>query len=230
MNLPENEAGASAIEASSDEALRVPCYCEENVWRLAYRKLKQQRGETRYYVVFVSSEEKVVPMLYQKASEAVNGDSNEPVFWDYHVILLEMRERECNIIDIDTCLSPFPAPLNFYLDNSFSPDEFTEAVDPRFRVIDATVFLNNFCSDREHMRKDGKWTAAPPTYKCIQVDASKPTSNLDSYRVMTKADLKSGQRVDHKFGKVMTMDQLRDFAVNGSVALSTDCSMTLCFG
>jgi hypothetical protein len=28
----------------------------------------------------------------------------------------------------------------------------------------------------------------------------------------------------------MTMDQLRDFAVNGSVALSTDCSMTLCFG
>jgi hypothetical protein len=32
-------AAISALSARDDESLRVPFYCEENVWRLLYRKL-----------------------------------------------------------------------------------------------------------------------------------------------------------------------------------------------
>ena len=234
MKLPDNDASASAMAAPTDEALRVPCYCEENVWRLAFRKLKrQQQGfetGTQYYVVFVSSHEKLVPMFYQKASETVNNSSDEPVFWDYHVILLERRENDkAFITDVDTLLTPSPAPLDHYLDKSFRPDEFTEEVIPRFRVIEASVFLNFFSSDWEHMRKNGKWTAEPPCYSCIQVDEKRPTSNLDCYRIMTAADLTIGQRHDDKFGRVMTMDQLREFSLSESTAVPMECSISLCY-
>jgi hypothetical protein len=225
MELPDNEAGASAMASSCDEALRVPCYCEENVWRLAYRKLHFQLESgikgVQYYVVFVSSEEKLIPMLYQKARKSISSSSNEPVFWDYHVILLETKENDAFVFDMDTIVTPFPAPLNLYLDYSFSPDEYTDAVDPRFRVIDAFIFLKYFNSNREHMRINGEWTAVPPTYKCIQLDAVKSTSNLDSYRIMTASERFRGQRVTDKFGKVMTMDELRAFVSNGSAASIT---------
>ena len=231
MKLPDNEASVSAMAASSDEALRVPCYCEENVWRLTFRKLKlQQQGfepGTRYYVVFVSSHQKLVPMFYQKASETVNNSSDEPVFWDYHVILLERREDgKAYVTDVDTFLTPSPAPLDHYLDKSFRPDEYTEEVNPRFRVVDASVFLKFFSSDREHMRKNGKWMAEPPSYRCIQADEARPTSNLDCYRIMTAADLTIGQRHDDKFGGVMTMEQLREFS---STAMSWECPISLCY-
>lgn len=34
-----NDASTTALAAVNDEGLRCPCYCEENVWRLTYRKL-----------------------------------------------------------------------------------------------------------------------------------------------------------------------------------------------
>ena len=39
--IPDNEAHRSAVAALSDQSLRVPCYCEENVWRSACRKMHQ---------------------------------------------------------------------------------------------------------------------------------------------------------------------------------------------
>jgi len=68
------EAAKSALEATSDESLRVPCYCEENVWRLAYRKVHQQevRDSKTYNVVFVSNPKACVPMFEQKAASEKN--------------------------------------------------------------------------------------------------------------------------------------------------------------
>jgi hypothetical protein len=89
-------AAKSAVEAPSVASLRVPCYCEENVWRLAYRRLhdKQKRLDgskennetiTYYHVVFVSNPKACVPMFQQLAST----NRGKAVFWDYHVILLQ---------------------------------------------------------------------------------------------------------------------------------------------
>lgn len=47
-------AEQSALEAQSDKDLRVPYYCEENIWRLGVRKRVHQPGD-RYYAVFISN-------------------------------------------------------------------------------------------------------------------------------------------------------------------------------
>jgi hypothetical protein len=106
-------AAHSALTAPSDVALRVPCYCEENVWRLAFRKLYQQQRQQQqqwqqhnnnnnnsnnndhkedinnptilqYYVIFISNPKACVPMFQQLASS----QRHQPIFWDYHVILV----------------------------------------------------------------------------------------------------------------------------------------------
>ena len=68
--MRSSEAAKSALEATSDSSLRVPCYCEENVWRLAYRKVYQQQ-QTRgtYHVAFVSNPKGCVPMYEQLAAD-----------------------------------------------------------------------------------------------------------------------------------------------------------------
>ncbi len=73
--LVSTEAAKSALQATSDESLRVPCYCEENVWRLAYRKSRLQRSGEAYYVAFVSNPKGCVPMFEQLAAE----DRDQPV-------------------------------------------------------------------------------------------------------------------------------------------------------
>ncbi len=60
----KNSAGATALSCSSEAKLRCPCYCEENVWRLAYRRLNGAAGANtdkendEYHVVFISNPEK----------------------------------------------------------------------------------------------------------------------------------------------------------------------------
>ena len=113
-------AAKSAIEASSDKSLRVPCYCEENVWRLAYRKIHQQEKKQQQekqkqqkkkkkitraaaattttrtttssfqYHVVFISNPKGCAPLFQQLAAS---DRDSAVFWDYHVILLEQENN-----------------------------------------------------------------------------------------------------------------------------------------
>ena len=119
MSAAAAGAAKSAIEASSDKSLRVPCYCEENVWRLAYRKIHQQQEKKQqqqekqkqqqkkiktaaaatttrtttssfqYHVVFISNPKGCAPLFQQLAAS----DRDSAVFWDYHVILLEQENN-----------------------------------------------------------------------------------------------------------------------------------------
>lgn len=126
------EASKTALEAENDTDLRVPCYCEENVWRLAYRiihrKPKQER-ELQYHVVFVSNPAKCVPMFQQLANE----DPLDPCFWDYHVILFHTSQQETIVLDIDSHL-PYKIPLKDYLENVFpNSQEWSPKFLPYFR-------------------------------------------------------------------------------------------------
>ena len=59
------EAAKTALEAENDADLRIPCYCEENIWRLAYRMIhgnNNKLDDVQYHVVFVSNPSKCVPM------------------------------------------------------------------------------------------------------------------------------------------------------------------------
>jgi len=145
-------AEASALDPNlpSEHALRVSCYCEENVWRLAYRRLNASLNQAKekapttaevrkYHVAFISNKDKCCPLFYQKASK----DSSSPCFWDYHVILLETtfsrktsnnssklqdndannniaEEATTNVLDLDSRL-PYPCPIALYLNETFHP-------------------------------------------------------------------------------------------------------------
>lgn len=151
------EATTSALEAPNDKSLRIPCYCEENVWRLACRKLdennkqqqQQQQDEQSYHVVFVSNKRKCVPMFHQVAAK--NDPSNTPCCWDYHVILFcttssgnrssngisesagASSSSETMVLDIDSVL-PYPCPLEDYLTETFPSDfNYTSVYAPMFR-------------------------------------------------------------------------------------------------
>lgn len=117
-------AKKTALEATSDSDLRVPCYCEENVWRLAYRMLhgqeekKKQKPEDgeedllQYHVVFVSNPKKCCLFLHQ----IINDNPLEPCLWDYHVILFctNLRNNLTVVQDIDSHL-PYKIILKEYL-------------------------------------------------------------------------------------------------------------------
>jgi hypothetical protein len=171
---PPQTAAETALQADCDQDVRVPYYCEENVWRLAYRKTHQE-PEHRYFVAFISNSIKYVPMFQQRASS----DVDSPCCWDYHVILLSVTCPENNVLvwDFDSRL-PYPCPLSDYLEESF-PYDYDEPYAPLFRLSPASSFLKNFSSDRMHMYdiKTQTWNAPPPHYDCI---LSGP-SNLKSY-------------------------------------------------
>lgn len=185
MNPPPSTAEtaeATAIQSSShDHHLRVPCFCEENAWRVVYRHLHGQDAERNisdwdnYHVVFVSNENRCCPFFRQRAKP---NDPEEYVCWDYHVIVIRSKKIVDNnqptkntteVLDIDTWL-PYPCPLQDYLDESF-PHANNPRLDPQylplFRVISANNYLKYFYSDRMHMKKDGKWMSPPPEYKPI---------------------------------------------------------------
>ena len=108
-----NSAEATALAAASGMDLRVPYFCEENVWRLAFRMLHhpdhkgRNSSNSQYHVAFVSNASKCVAFLNQKAGIEQGGT----VFWDYHVILLEANEDGTLVWDMDSLL-PFPKSWN----------------------------------------------------------------------------------------------------------------------
>ena len=106
------EAIRTALEAPTDCAIRVPYYCDENVWRLAHRHLS-----CHCHVVFISNARQCVAMHHQ----LVRDDDGGPCFWDYHVILIKTENDETVVLDMDSSLS-YPCPLQEYLQRSFVPE------------------------------------------------------------------------------------------------------------
>uniref|UniRef100_H3A4H0 Protein N-terminal glutamine amidohydrolase n=1 Tax=Latimeria chalumnae TaxID=7897 RepID=H3A4H0_LATCH len=110
-----------------------------------------------------------------------SGRGDNPVIWDYHVILLHVAsEVERFIYDLDTVL-PFPCPFNVYVEEAFKSDkDIQPAFRRKLRLIRADIYLNTFASDRSHMKDpSGKWRMPPPPYSCIETKDSK--MNLDAF-------------------------------------------------
>ncbi|KAL0488202.1 N-terminal glutamine amidohydrolase [Acrasis kona] len=156
------------------------CYCEENIWKIC-EKLKDERD---YYVLFISTLDKRVPIWYQ-------GERKGVCVWDYHVVLCKNQETPI-IYDFDTRLS-FPCDFGEYIAKSFITNLMYEELedkfsDIRFRVISSIEFYNNFSSDRSHMMHDGKYSMPPPQWNLIQMDKN-CTHNLDEYRDMSRTNI-----------------------------------------
>jgi hypothetical protein len=123
-----SEAAQTALEALSDRAVRVPFYCEENVWRLAHR----HSTTTNCHVVFISNARQCVAMYHQLAGE------DGPCFWDYHVILIKTENSKTVVLDMDSRLS-YPCPLVEYLQESLVQDGDYA---PLFRYVHAKTLCS----------------------------------------------------------------------------------------
>lgn len=133
------------------------------------------------FVVFISNENKKIPLWHQKASKSSEG----LVIWDYHVICIQIgnkeRGKESLIWDLDSSL-PFPLPLGKYVSETFRQQLLLKSMFRRvLRVIHAPTFLHHFASNRAHMRDTlGNWISPPPSYEpIIAHDGSE--NNIDEY-------------------------------------------------
>ncbi|XP_053805653.1 protein N-terminal glutamine amidohydrolase isoform X2 [Vidua chalybeata] len=171
------EAGYEAAVPPRPACTYSSCYCEENVWKLCdYIRSQDRYPLEEFYAVFISNDKRMIPLWKQKS-----GHADEPVVWDYHVILLHLSSGEQNFIyDLDTVL-PFPCPFDVYSVEAFRLDD---SLRPEFhrkiRMIRADLYLKTFASDRSHMKDaNGKWQKPPPPYPCIETAGLQvPASSL----------------------------------------------------
>lgn len=136
-----------------------PFYCEENAFHLCSHPDLAARDPA---ALFVRGSAGPCPIWQQRAAEA----PGEPVYWDYHVIVLTRGPWE--IWDLDSTLG-CPVPAGEYLRASFRPDLATVPEQaPRFRLVPAAELAATFASDRSHMRRDdGTYTEPPPPWPPI---------------------------------------------------------------
>lgn len=135
-----------------------PYYCEENIWHLCQDP--QFKGSPGF-VIFISNP--AMQCVFYKQKNGIHGD---PVVWDYHVIFLS-HAKEWVVWDLDTLL-PFPCPFQDYLSGTF-PGPLPEWISPLFKVIPARNYIENFYSDRSHMRDlDNGFTQPPPEWPPIR--------------------------------------------------------------
>ncbi len=95
-------------------------YSEENIYKLAYKYSNQtfEFKECDSFVVFISNENKHVPMWKQRLSS----NEKEPVLWDYHVIyVIPNEDGEAHVIDLDSTLG-YRVPFAKYMKETFHPD------------------------------------------------------------------------------------------------------------
>lgn len=132
-----------------------PFYCEENVWQLAL-----ELGPSGYLVALISNAARQVPVWAQRAAAA----PDQPVLWDYHVLLLRPGAH-AQVLDLDSTLA-FPSPLDRYLETAFAGcASWPEPLRPRVRLLEATAYCARLWSDRSHMRDArGAWLQPPPPW------------------------------------------------------------------
>lgn len=160
-------------------------YCEENIWWLCQRP--EFAGS---HVIVIAAQAECFPILCQCAADS----PDEPLLWDYHVVLLWPTAKGSFLIDFDTTL-PFCTPLSEYFQHSFlDEDDLYPEFIPLFRVLTANDYVAILRSDRRHMRTAKGWLAPPPDWPPISVDES----NLHKFITMS----------DHDYGQILTAAKL----------------------
>jgi len=141
-----------------------PFYCEENIWRLNRRSVFTS---TRRDVVFITSLSGACPLFGMRASAS----PEEPIFWDYHVVLLDWREEQAKIWDLDSIHGAPIAASDWFARTVPDWSVLAQEYHPVFRVVDGEQFDKGFSSDRSHMcDEQGHFAMAPPPWSAPYID------------------------------------------------------------
>lgn len=164
-------------------------YCEENIWQLCQDPYFKG---LELLVCLITNRIRSCAFLAQRAGLPESG----LVTWDYHAVLFTKENKTWMVFDLDTLLG-FPSPLAEYLDRTFSPS-FPEPYQAIFRLVDASRYQEEFCSDRSHMLNGvNEYHAPVPSWGAP--DAGEGGTNL--------AELIDLQ--DQKWGKLYNLSELR---------------------
>ena len=174
MNLPQREHYAYHAR-----------YCEENIWWLC-----QQPEFADSQVMVIAALAEYFPMLCQRAA----GLPEQPLLWDYHVVLLWPTQNQTYLVDFDTFLA-FCTPIADYFQRSFLAEtRLKPQFIPLFRVLQARDYVRVLRSDRSHMKTPTGWLTPPPPWPAI----SPHDNNLHQLTDMT----------DHHYGRIYTASEL----------------------
>lgn len=151
-------------------------FCEENIWLLAKALADQRYDIDKMQVLFLANPVNSLPVYQQLLAPA-----GQPVYWDYHVILLLTMPDSAYLFDLDSRLD-FPCEQFTYLQRSFYDQQhWPEKLKPRVRIIPAGSYLRHFSSDRSHMRNLLP-ASEFPDYPPIQAAAGDNPVTLADYR------------------------------------------------
>ncbi|KAF6158533.1 hypothetical protein GIB67_040047, partial [Kingdonia uniflora] len=218
MRIKEHDSPPTIIPTSPIDFDHTPSYCEENVYMLCKKLMKNgvaNEDGSDLFVVFISNENNQIPLWHQKSSARADG----LVLWDYHLICIQRKKEEntVQVWDLDSNL-PLPSPLKQYVSEAIRPSfQLYSGYQRLFRVVHAPVFLCHFASDRRHMKdSDGTWIAQPPPYEPIVAEDG-DVHNLNEYIKFSTAEVLNVENdtVDcdfsEKMGVVVREGQFEDF-------------------
>ncbi|GMI77124.1 Gln-specific amino-terminal (Nt)-amidase [Hibiscus trionum] len=188
MTTPELHLQPNCLDASDLD--HTPFYCEENVYFLCKKLCSSGIADAHgsdLFVLFISNENKQIPLWHQKASNRADG----VILWDYHVICVQRKKDGGThlVWDLDSSLT-FPCPLATYVSETVRPSfQLFSEFKRFFRVVHAPLFLHHFASDRRHMKdSEGNWTAHPPPYEPIVAEDGS-VHNLNEYMEIHAGDV-----------------------------------------
>jgi protein N-terminal glutamine amidohydrolase len=165
-------------------------FCEENIWHLCQQV---NLNSFQKLVIVISNDKKRCPFWSQK-----NGLLNEPVWWDYHVVL-SVKQNSWLIYDFDSILE-FPSDFNIYREKTFqhSIKNFL----PLFKVFDADFYIASFNSDRSHMMDaKGKWISEPPYWPIIESNRELKLEDILDFTNKTQHKIFNLDEIDMLFIK-----------------------------
>ncbi len=135
------------------------CFCEENVWQLI---IDPRLGDGPRRAVFLFNEGPHVALWRQRAGDP---RFDGLAVWDYHVIAIVGDAASARVWDLDSTLG-LDVPLAAYRTETFRPCAPPFAA--MARSVEASVFRDEFSSDRRHMRlEDGTVRQRPPPWPMI---------------------------------------------------------------
>lgn len=147
-------------------------------------------------VVLISNRTRRCAVWCQRA-----GGPEEPVLWDYHVILISRASVGWQVWDMDTLLS-FPEPFDSYATSSFRPVEAEWAAE--FRLLTAKQYIDGFSSDRTHMRNaQGEWIVTPPPWPAIYNGAFGNLMRLTDFSIPEPGEVLNLDQFRRRFGVVL---------------------------
>lgn len=121
-------------------------FCEENIWKLVDTLYTNQQAKP-IEVLFLLNKNNTIALFNQ-----TNAFEDEPVIWDYHVVLSAELNNDRVIFDFDSQCE-FPVNIDKYFSKTFTRRESIEDIyQPLIKPINAKYYLQYFSSDRQHMR------------------------------------------------------------------------------